>query len=260
MRLMLDTVSHGRRRRDRRGREGRGADALQRRADRRRLAARRWTSRSTRSRARALTALGLPDALAVIAHVRARHDVRPGPVRLHGEDGRRARTSPTCSTSTARSRETLKLIAKRKKVRHPRPDGHDARPRAPRGGHQGDPRGRARASASSRDGDVSAALLAVTEGTRRSTCSGASAARPRACSRRRRSSASAARSLGRLWPRNDEERKAALDAGYDLDEVLDRDRLVSATTSSSPPPASPTATCSRASATRAPAAPPPNRS
>ncbi len=32
--------------------------------------------------------------------------------------------------------------------------------------------------------------------------------------------------LGRLWPRNDEERQAALDAGYDLDEVLDRDRLV----------------------------------
>ena len=33
--------------------------------------------------------------------------------------------------------------------------------------------------------------------------------------------------LGRLWPRNDEERQAAIDAGYDLDEVLDTDRLVS---------------------------------
>ncbi len=33
--------------------------------------------------------------------------------------------------------------------------------------------------------------------------------------------------LGRLWPRSDEERNAALEAGYDLDEVLDRDRLVS---------------------------------
>jgi fructose-1,6-bisphosphatase II len=31
--------------------------------------------------------------------------------------------------------------------------------------------------------------------------------------------------LGRLWPRNDEERRAALDAGYDLDEILDKDRL-----------------------------------
>jgi fructose-1,6-bisphosphatase II len=32
--------------------------------------------------------------------------------------------------------------------------------------------------------------------------------------------------LGRLWPRDDEERQAAIDAGYDLDEVLDVDRLV----------------------------------
>jgi fructose-1,6-bisphosphatase II len=32
--------------------------------------------------------------------------------------------------------------------------------------------------------------------------------------------------LGRLWPRDDEERQAALDAGFDLDEVLDVDRLV----------------------------------
>src|SRR3954465_7129174 len=33
--------------------------------------------------------------------------------------------------------------------------------------------------------------------------------------------------LGRLWPRNDEERTAALDAGYDLDQVLTTDDLVS---------------------------------
>jgi fructose-1,6-bisphosphatase II len=33
--------------------------------------------------------------------------------------------------------------------------------------------------------------------------------------------------LGRLWPRNDDERNAALEQGYDLDEVLDVDRLVS---------------------------------
>ncbi len=31
---------------------------------------------------------------------------------------------------------------------------------------------------------------------------------------------------GRLWPRDDQERQAALAAGYDLDEVLDTDRLV----------------------------------
>ena len=33
--------------------------------------------------------------------------------------------------------------------------------------------------------------------------------------------------IGKLWPRDDEERQAAIDAGYDLDEVLDTDRLVS---------------------------------
>jgi fructose-1,6-bisphosphatase II len=33
--------------------------------------------------------------------------------------------------------------------------------------------------------------------------------------------------LGRLWPRDDAERQAAIDAGYDLDEVLDVARLVS---------------------------------
>jgi fructose-1,6-bisphosphatase II len=33
--------------------------------------------------------------------------------------------------------------------------------------------------------------------------------------------------LGRLWPRNDEERQTALDAGYDLEQVLTVDDLVS---------------------------------
>jgi len=32
--------------------------------------------------------------------------------------------------------------------------------------------------------------------------------------------------IGRLWPRDDDERRAAIDAGYDLDEVLDVNRLV----------------------------------
>jgi fructose-1,6-bisphosphatase II len=33
--------------------------------------------------------------------------------------------------------------------------------------------------------------------------------------------------LGKLWPRDDDERRAAVDAGYDLDETLDAERLVS---------------------------------
>ncbi|NIS35068.1 MAG: fructose-bisphosphatase class II, partial [Actinobacteria bacterium] len=33
--------------------------------------------------------------------------------------------------------------------------------------------------------------------------------------------------LGRLWPRDDAERDAALDAGYDLDQVLTTEDLIS---------------------------------
>ena len=52
---------------------------------------------------------------------------------------------------------------------------------------------------------------------------------------------------GRLWPRNDEERPALLDGGYDLERGAHRPTTSSrATTCSSRPPASPTATCSRA--------------
>jgi fructose-1,6-bisphosphatase II len=32
--------------------------------------------------------------------------------------------------------------------------------------------------------------------------------------------------LGKLWPRDEDERQRALDAGYDLEEVLDVNRLV----------------------------------
>jgi fructose-1,6-bisphosphatase II len=75
------------------------------------------------------------------------------------------------------------------------------------------------------DGDVSAALQAVTEsrgvdllwgigGTPEGVLSAAAI------------KCLGGQLLGRLWPRDDEERKAAVDAGYDIDEVLDVDRLV----------------------------------
>jgi fructose-1,6-bisphosphatase II len=74
-------------------------------------------------------------------------------------------------------------------------------------------------------GDVSAALSAVTEGSPvdllwgiGGTPEGVLAAAAIQCI--------GGQILGRLWPRTDEERQAALDAGYDLDEVLDKDRLV----------------------------------
>jgi fructose-1,6-bisphosphatase II len=75
-------------------------------------------------------------------------------------------------------------------------------------------------------GDVSAALSAVTPGSPvdllwgiGGTPEGVLAAAAIRCT--------GGRIVGRLWPRGDEERRAALDAGYDLDEVLDTERLVS---------------------------------
>jgi fructose-1,6-bisphosphatase II len=74
-------------------------------------------------------------------------------------------------------------------------------------------------------GDVSAALLAVTErspvdllwgigGTPEGVISAAAV------------KCVGGQLLGRLWPRDDDERREALEAGYDLEQVLDRDDLV----------------------------------
>jgi fructose-1,6-bisphosphatase II len=75
------------------------------------------------------------------------------------------------------------------------------------------------------DGDVSAALLAVTERTPvdvlwgiGGTPEGVLAAAGIKCI--------GGQILGRLWPRDEEERRAALDAGYDLEQTLDAGRLV----------------------------------
>jgi len=74
-------------------------------------------------------------------------------------------------------------------------------------------------------GDVSAALLAVTErspvdllwgigGTPEGVISAAAV------------KCVGGQLLGRLWPRDEDERQAAVDAGYEIDRVLDRDELV----------------------------------
>ncbi len=75
------------------------------------------------------------------------------------------------------------------------------------------------------DGDVAAALLAVTERSPvdllwgiGGTPEGVLAAAGIRCI--------GGQIVGRLWPREEEERRAALDAGYDLEEVLDVERLV----------------------------------
>jgi fructose-1,6-bisphosphatase II len=75
------------------------------------------------------------------------------------------------------------------------------------------------------DGDVAAALVAVNEGTGVDLLWGIGGTPEGVLS------AAAIKSLGgqilgRLWPRDDAERKAAVDAGYDLDRVLTVDDLV----------------------------------
>ncbi len=75
-------------------------------------------------------------------------------------------------------------------------------------------------------GDVAASLIAVTSGSSVDLLCGIGGTPEGVLS------ASAIKCIGgniigRLWPRSDEERKAALEAGYDLEEVLDTDRLVS---------------------------------
>jgi fructose-1,6-bisphosphatase II len=74
-------------------------------------------------------------------------------------------------------------------------------------------------------GDVSAALVAVTEGSPVDLLWGIGGT-PEGVLSAAAIQCIDGQILGRLWPRDDDERKAALDAGYDLDEVLDKDRLV----------------------------------
>jgi len=76
------------------------------------------------------------------------------------------------------------------------------------------------------DGDVSAALFAVSESTGVDLLWGIGGT-PEGVISAAAIKCLGGQLLGRLWPRDDTERQAAIDAGYDLDEVLDADRLVS---------------------------------
>jgi fructose-1,6-bisphosphatase II len=75
------------------------------------------------------------------------------------------------------------------------------------------------------DGDVSAALFAVSPGTGVDLLWGIGGT-PEGVLSAAAIKCLGGRILGRLWPRDDAERRAAVEAGYDLDEVLDADRLI----------------------------------
>jgi fructose-1,6-bisphosphatase II len=75
------------------------------------------------------------------------------------------------------------------------------------------------------DGDVSAALLAVSENSPVDILWGIGGT-PEGVISAAAIKCTGGHMLGRLWPRNDEERQAAVDEGYELERVLDCDDLV----------------------------------
>ncbi len=154
----------------------------------------------------------------------ARHDVRPGPVRLHGEARRRHRPR---RPARPRPPDRRDLRARRRAPRrqHRRRHGRRARPPAPRGGHRGDPRRRCARAPDQRRRRQRGAARGLRPLARRPPLGRRRDARGRHLGRRDQVR-SAAASSGRLWPRDDDERKAALDAGYDLERQLTQDDLV----------------------------------
>src|ERR687888_481983 len=75
------------------------------------------------------------------------------------------------------------------------------------------------------DGDVSASLLSVSDRSPVSLLWGIGGT-PEGVISAAAIKAYGGAFIGRLWPRDDDERQAAIDAGYDLDRVLDQDELV----------------------------------
>jgi len=170
-----------------------------------------------------LTALGMPSALSVIALAERGAMFDPGPCvymeKLAG--GREIADLLDLDRPLA---ETLRLIAERKGT-----DIRDVmvvmldRPR-----HEDALREMRAAGARVRlitDGDVSAALLAVSDRSSVDLLWGIGGT-PEGVISAAAIKCLGGRLLGRLWPRDDAERAAALAAGYDLERVLDHDDLV----------------------------------
>jgi fructose-1,6-bisphosphatase II len=170
-----------------------------------------------------LTALGMPSALTVIALAERGAMFDPGPcVYMEKLAG-----GPEIADLLDIERplpETLKLIAARKGV-----DIRDVmvvtldRPR-----HEEQIRVVREAGARVRlilDGDVSASLLAVSENNAVDVLWGIGGT-PEGVISAAAIKCLGGELLGKLWPRDDAERAAALDAGYDLDRVLTANDLV----------------------------------
>jgi len=170
-----------------------------------------------------LTALGMPSALAVIALGPRGSMFDPGPCfymeKIAG--------GPDIADLIDLDRplpETLQLIAERKQrdirdvmvVMLDRERHHDAMAQVREAG------ARVRLIL---DGDVSAAMLAVSENSPVDLLWGIGGT-PEGVISAAAIKCIGGQLLGRLWPRDDEERQAAVDAGYDLNRILNCDDLI----------------------------------
>ena len=171
-----------------------------------------------------LTALGMPSAIAVIALSERGAMFDPGPcVYMEKIAG-----GPEIADLLDLDRplpETLALIAERKRI-----DIRDVVVvMLDRERHEDTMREVRDAGARVRlilDGDVSAAMLAVSDNSPVDLLWGIGGT-PEGVISSAAIKCIGGELLGRLWPRNNEERQAAIDAGYDLAKVLTADELVS---------------------------------
>jgi fructose-1,6-bisphosphatase II len=171
-----------------------------------------------------LTALGMPNAIAVIALAERGAMFDPGPI-VYME---KIAGGPEIADLLDLDRplpETLQLVAERKGV-----DIRDVMVvMLDRERHHEAMREVREAGARVRlitDGDVAAAMLAVSDDTPVDLLWGIGGT-PEGVISASAIKCIGGQQLGRLWPRNDEERQAAIDAGYDLSELLNVDDLVS---------------------------------
>jgi fructose-1,6-bisphosphatase II len=170
-----------------------------------------------------LTALGMPSAIAVIALSERGAMFDPGPcVYMEKIAG-----GPEIADLLDLDRplpETLSLIAQRKQI-----DIRDVMVvMLDRERHHEAMRTVREAGARVRlilDGDVSAAMLAVSDNSSVDLLWGIGGT-PEGVISAAAIKCIGGQLLGRLWPRDDDERSAAVEAGYDLERVLDRDDLV----------------------------------
>jgi fructose-1,6-bisphosphatase II len=170
-----------------------------------------------------LTALGMPSALTVIALAERGAMFDPGPCVYMEKLAGGAEIADLLDVERPLP-ETLHLIAQRRGV-----DIRDVmvvmldRPR-----HEEQMKAVREVGARVRlilDGDVSASLLAVSESNAVDVLWGIGGT-PEGVISAAAIKCLGGQLVGRLWPRDDEERSAALNAGYDLEQILTVDDLV----------------------------------